>query len=98
MTVIGKRKVVIAAVIIVLCDSFEQASDSYFVFLDFMTHNAPWDLRYSDVYSNRIVTYDDLTFVFLHRGYLDYIDDGESDIIEVDDFFNDILDLYAYGY
>lgn len=83
--------------ILILCNSFLDAKDAFDSFVDYMEHNEPWDLREVFPSGNLVITDDDLRYIFIHRGYLPEIDTRTADLIDVDEFFNDIIDRYYYG-
>lgn len=83
--------------IFILCPSYLDALDAFDVFVDYMEHNEPWELKTVHSYANMVITDDDLRYVFIYKGYAPIFDDGKADLIDMDQFFNDIIDLYYYG-
>lgn len=78
--------------IIVLCNSFEEAVLSYEIFLEFLDENEPWHIKkiYDAAYC--VETDDDLKYVFL-----DYRLGGlfsEEDCVDVNSFFDGINSFY----
>lgn len=83
--------------IFILCASSIEADDAFDCFVDYMEHNKVWELRSVYDVPRLVITDDDLRYMFIKRGYEPYIDDGTSDLIDADDFFNDIINEYYYG-
>ena len=80
--------------IIILCDDWQDASDAFNMFCSFLERYEPFMIEASDRYSLRVVTDDDLIYIFVDYRYRDVIDNKEADIIEVDEFFEDLYSHY----
>lgn len=83
--------------IYILCPSYQDAQDAFDCFVDYIEHNAPWELSWVHPAGNLVVTDDDLKYVFIYHRYYPIVHKKEDEAIDMDDFFNDIIDQYYYG-
>lgn len=84
--------------IVILCNSFEEAQDGYDMFVSFLEENEPWYIRTTYDASYCVETDDDLRYIFVdYRFEALFKTFDNPDVIEMDEFFEGISDLYGHG-
>lgn len=83
--------------VLVLCDSFEDAQNGFGCFLDFLETYEPFSISKVFEFSYCVETDDDFRYIFIDRRMrkLFYSFD-RPDEVELDDFF-DGIDKYYFG-
>lgn len=74
--------------IVVLCNSFEEAQFSYDIFVEFLYENHPWNIKHCYDAAYCVEADDDLKYVFVDYRFEHLFD--RSDVIDVDEFFEGI--------
>ena len=80
--------------IIILCNDWADANDAFDMFCAFLERYEPFMIKESDQFSLRVVTDDDLVYVFIDYRFRDALQRKEADIIEADKFFEDLYSHY----
>lgn len=85
--------------ILVLCNSFEEAQDGYDVFVQFLEENEPWSIRNAWNCSYCVETDDDLRYIFIDRRMKNiFYAFDRPDEIDLDVFLRDTEEFYfAHG-
>lgn len=76
--------------IVVLCSSYEEAVHCFYIFLEFLEENFPWNIKRVFNVANCIETDDDLKYVFVDYRFEKLFD--KADCINVDEFYEGIDD------
>lgn len=78
--------------IVILCDSFQDAEDSYYLFLDYVRLTCPpWSVVRAFDKALIIDTDDDIRYVFIDYRYCNYLfKDKIFDLVEKEVFFEDL--------
>lgn len=91
--------------VVVLCNSFDEAKEGFYRFLNFLQENEPiFGTCISKVFKHSycIETDDDLRYIFVdHRLQNLFYGFDKPDIIEIEEFFEGIEELYVdtwYGF
>lgn len=82
--------------VIILCDDFKEATDSFETFVNFLENTQPWTITSIEHHANSVLTDDDIRYLFIDYHYLlafRCLGDEMTDIIDCDLFLED---LYAY--
>lgn len=85
--------------IVILCNSFEEAIHCFYIFLEFLEETSVWNSQIKRVFDAAycIETDDDLKYVFVDYRFEKLFD--KADCIDVDEFFEGIdNDLNDYDY
>lgn len=82
--------------IVILCNSFYEAIDSFDIFMEFLNENTPWSIKRVFESSYCVETDDDLKYVFVDYRFESLFD--KADCIDVDQFFEGIGEYYSCGY
>ena len=82
--------------IIILCDNWVDASDAFDLFCAFLERYEPFMVTESDRYSLRVISDDDLIYIFVDYRFKEVFkeDYDSADIIEVNEFFEDMYSHY----
>lgn len=80
--------------IIVVCNSYQDACDAFDIFSSFCERYEPFMLVETDKYSLRCVADDDLIYIFIDYRFKDALNVSKADVIEVDEFFEDLYSHY----
>lgn len=80
--------------IIILCDSWIDATDAFNMFCSFLERYEPFMIQLDDRNSLRVITDDDLVYIFIDYRFKDVVADERTDVIEVDEFFEDLYSHY----
>lgn len=84
-------------IIVILCNSFEEAQDGYDIFVSFLEKYEPWSIRNTFNASYCVETDDDLRYIFVdHRLKSSFYTFDRPDEIWLEDFFEGI-DEYYFG-
>lgn len=81
--------------IIILCDSYQDAKDAYDIFMDYLEHYEPWEIRV--IYKNCLCveTWDDLRYLFIYYRCLELLSpEDKDDVLYVDHFFEGLPGFY----
>lgn len=83
----------------IICDTFEDAKESFAMFHDYIMDRDPWDVVFIFAYGLCIQLNDDLRYIFITKGYEDHIWHLQPDYISVEEFFDDVYvyDEFYYG-
>ena len=85
--------------IVVLCNSFEEAKDSFAKFMDFLEFYEPQSITRVFESSYCVDTDDDLRYVFVDYRFGPLFENlGDSDEIWEDEFFCGLYDYYFVKY
>lgn len=85
--------------IVVLCDSFQDAISSFYTFLHFLEYHEPWHIAREDHYGYFIETDDDIRYVFTDYRFFDVFKKTMGvEFVEQDEFFYGIYDFYFSKY
>lgn len=79
--------------IVVLCDHFQDAKDAFDIFCSFLEQYEPFMIEEFDPYSLRVVTDEDLVYIFVDYK-MSGVFDKKEDLIEVEQFFTDLYSNY----
>lgn len=79
--------------IVILCNSFQEAISAFKTFVDFLENTEPWDVKEIDDYTNSVLCDDDLRYIFIDYRFLHAFNSMKPDVIDSDLFLED---LYAY--
>lgn len=81
--------------IVVLCDTYQDASDAFDCFVDYMEYLEPWEIRKAFGYCNCIELEEDLRYLFVYHKCVDlFLDKPGYEIISCEEFFETFNDLY----
>lgn len=80
--------------IVVLCNSFEEAQFSYDIFVEFLDENHPWNIKCRHDAAYCVETDDDLKYVFVDYRFEHLF--NKSDVIDVNTFFEGITQWENY--
>ena len=80
--------------IIVVCNSHQDAHDAFDIFCSFCERYEPFMLTEIDRYSLRCVAEDDLIYIFIDYRFTEVLAKEEADIIDVDEFFEELYSHY----
>lgn len=80
--------------IVVLCDSFEEAVSAFKIFLDFLLNNEPWHRLKIFDYANMVETDDNLRYIFVSYEYSETFKNMKPDLVDLYDFLNGIDEFY----
>lgn len=81
--------------IVVLCDSFEQAVDAYECFVGYLEANMPWCILNIWNASQCVETDENLRYIFVDRRFGGLFWKTRPDIIGVQEFFKNMEELYV---
>lgn len=86
--------------IVILCDSYKDAQDYFDIFLDFLEYSIPCGIKKLYEACQCVITDDDLGYIFIDRRMEDVFINlkDPSDIIDVDEFFQDCEISYFLEY
>lgn len=85
--------------IIILCPDQRASVDAFEMFETWLWENeAPWVVIKCDRNALLIQTDEDLTYLFLHHRFLEFIDTEEDDVIEMEEFFEQLEFVYNERY
>lgn len=85
--------------IVVLCDSFEQAQDAYDTFVSFLEYVDPWSIRKTYNCSYCVETDDDLRYIFIdYRMRKLFYKICNPDCVDVEEFFQGLEEYYGGDY
>lgn len=73
--------------IVVLCETFEEAQLSYHVYLDYLSEVMPWVIKRIFGKCFCVETDDNLRYIFIHKGFSSVFEKLNPDFIDRDDFF-----------
>lgn len=82
--------------IVILCSSFYRAVEAYQEFLDFIEWFDPYLIKKNYPHSYCIETEEDLRYIFVDYRMEDLFIKMKADIIDDDEFFQDMDILYGY--
>lgn len=82
--------------IVVLCDSFNDAKMAFYIFLDFLQESEPQEIRNIFVHSYCVETNYDLRYIFVDYRFKPIFEDMKPDFIGVDEFFEDMDAVYNW--
>lgn len=84
--------------IVILCDSWQDACDAYDIFVSFLECYEPMSIVETNNFMNGVLMDDDLRYTFVDINYLrifeDLAEDVPMDILERVEFFEDFYDRY----
>lgn len=81
--------------IVVLCNSFDEAKEGFFRFMDFLETYEPLSISNVFEYSYCVETDDDLRYIFVDYRFRNLFHSFDSpDIVEMDEFFEGINEFY----
>ncbi len=81
--------------IIILCDNRKDAEDAFNLFCSFLDRYEPFMIQKEEESALRIVTDDDLVYIFIDHRFKGIFDENhEAEMIEVDEFFEDLYSHY----
>lgn len=80
--------------ILILCKSYKNACKAFRLFIEFLEDNEPWSIRKLFLHENCVETDDDLRYMFIDYRFENILDKIKPDIIDVQDFFEEINELY----
>lgn len=81
--------------IIILCDSYQDAKDSYDIFMDYLEHSEPWEIRVTYDNCLCVETWDDLRYLFIYYRCLELLSiEDKEDVLYVDRFFEELPGFY----
>lgn len=82
--------------IVVLCDSFQDAQDAFDVFVQFLEEVEPFSIL--EVYENCLCvdTDDDLRYVFVDYHLANEFSKMTPDILDADEFFEGLVEYYGW--
>lgn len=84
--------------VVVLCDSFDDAKDGFDSFMDFLENYEPFSILKVFEYSYCVETDDNLRYIFVDRRFKPLFHTFDRpDEVELDEFFDDISNYY-FGY
>lgn len=85
--------------IVILCDSWQDAMDAYNCFLDFLEQNEPDHIDHCDSYGYYIQTDDDIRYIFTdYRWESTFEKIMGVEFVNSDQFFDGIYDFYFRQY
>lgn len=82
--------------IVILCSSFYRAVEAYQEFLDFIEWFDPYLIKKNYPHSYCIETVEDLRYIFVDYRMEDLFIKMKADIVDEDEFFQDMDILYGY--
>lgn len=80
--------------IIISCDSFEEAEIYFWYFHDILQLNVPYFIKNIFEHSLCIEMEDDLRYIFMYYRYISVLKIESPDVIDVEQFFEDIETHY----
>lgn len=83
-------------IIVILCDSFQDAEDAYDMFMDFLEATEPWTITKEDQYGLMVDTDSDLRYIFTEAKYLFMFDTDNDEILSIDEFFEGLPYFYEF--
>lgn len=80
--------------IVILCDSYQDAKDGYDIFMDYLEHHEPWEIK--EVYNSCqcVETWDDLRYIFVYYRCADAFLKMKPDIMSLEEFFESLPGFY----
>lgn len=82
--------------IVVLCDSYQDAMELFHSFLDFLMYEEGYNIRHVYYPSLCIETYLDLRYIFVDYRMEGIFREMTEDIIDSDEFFEDLDYTFQY--
>lgn len=77
--------------IVILCKTWQEALDTFDVFMQFLEENSLWSIQRVWEHCNCVETDEDLKYLFTHYRMAPKF--NQADLVDVDQFLED-LDLY----
>lgn len=84
--------------VIITCDDYEQAAGAFRYFFDILNYNDPWFIKNVFKHSLCVETDDVLRYIFVDHRYVSALEELKPDILDADEFFEDIEEYYAMPY
>lgn len=84
--------------IVILCDSFQDAHDAYDTFVGFLEDNEPWSIRQTFDHSLCVEMEDDLRYIFIDHRMKKAYKNLQPDYINVERFFEGINEFYYHDW
>lgn len=82
--------------IVILCDSYDEACNCYDCFVSFLNQEDPWAIKRTYDFSQCVETDDDLRYLFVDKRYEGAFIKKDCDIIDEDEFFEGIENWFEY--
>lgn len=83
--------------IVILCDSFQDAQDSFDIFVQFLEEIEPFSIREVFEQCLCVDTDDDLRYVFIDYHLVNEFNKMTPDILDANEFFEDLEEYYGWA-
>lgn len=80
--------------IVILCDSFQDAKAAFDLFLSFLQSSDPWTIRTIYASSYCVETDEDLRYIFIDRRMKPLFEGMRPDVLEEQEFFDEVPGFY----
>lgn len=80
--------------VVVLCDSFQDAEDAYDCYVSFLENYNPWMIAETRDACNCIMTTENIYYIFVDYRAQSYFDPYKNDIVDEGTFFDNLHEQY----
>lgn len=84
--------------IVILCESFQDAINSFRYFLHFLEDNEPWSILQVWEKCQCVETDENLRYIFVDYRFEHAFDNCHPDIVDAGNFFGNIGEYMYFGY